>query len=248
MKDLDGQISHFVGIEDDIKMEKANREIFARQLIDSQEQERKRIANEMHDALGQDMIIIKNTALLGLGQDTDISEKSSRLKVISDTASNVIEDIRKIARYLSPYQLDRLGLSKALESIPDTIAKTTEIRFSYIVDPIDELFPPENEIHIFRILQECVNNLVKHSDAGEAMVIVKREHDQVSMIIKDDGKGFDYRAIKLNSEHKQGIGLHGLEERVRILNGNLEIISEIGMGTKLTIQLPIQKGVNKNGK
>jgi signal transduction histidine kinase len=208
---------------------------FARQLIDSMETERKRIATELHDSIGQELLIIKNRALLALN---DLKNKQSireQLDEISQTASRAIQETREITYNLRPYQIDRLGLKKSLESIIHRAARTTTISFTSDIDPIDHLIPQEMEIHVYRIIQEIVNNIIKHAQATEGKVIIKRWYDRLNIDVEDNGIGFDVSLQ--NSRNTRGIGLHGIAERTHLIGGIFRIESTPGKGTRILITI-----------
>lgn len=209
-----------------LRRERVAQEAFSRKLIATQEQERKRIAGELHDGLGQNLLVIKNWALLALQKKT---EDAPVLQEISETASHTLEDVRRIAYNLRPYQIDDIGLTKAIEGMISRIEAASSIRFTRRIDDIDGLFPKELEINLFRIVQECVNNVVKHSEATEASIALECAEDSLRLSIEDNGRGFDF-AMK---GHKKGLGLTGLQERARMLGGELAIQSEQGKGTKM---------------
>ncbi|MBI5216731.1 MAG: hypothetical protein HY960_13345 [Ignavibacteriae bacterium] len=211
---------------------------FAHQLIESQEAERKRIASEMHDAVGQDLLIIKNLSFMALEEENN-EAKEKYLSEISQTASQTIDDVRKISHNLRPFQIDKLGLTKALESLLTNISKTSSIRFTYDVDRIDGLFPKLHEIHVYRMLQECLNNIIKHSDANEAVITVRKVNGTVVITVKDDGKGFTSEPNEGELKSSEGFGLSGLTERVTILGGHLSISSKMQKGTNVSITLPV---------
>lgn len=219
-----------------VKKEKKSQEEFTRQLISAQEEERKRIAGELHDSLGQNLLVIKNKAMLGL------KKKDNKLlfNEISDLSSSTLQEVREISYNLHPYQLERLGLTKAIESITERALKSTNIIFKDEIDIIDKIFSPEAEINIYRIIQECVNNIIKHSGATEAQLIIKKEHDGVLITISDNGKGFDVNAV-LSDKLKRGIGLMDINERAKLFNGKVEFKSAPGMGTTCKISIPLKQ-------
>jgi signal transduction histidine kinase len=208
---------------------------FSRQLIASQENERQRIAAELHDSLGQNLLIIKNRALLGLMASETAPEGKEQLDEIAASASQSIEEVREIAYNLRPYHLDRLGLTNAIEAMIEKVAATTPIRLIPQIDSIDGLFPKEAEIIVFRVVQESINNIVKHSGANEARVRIERQARAVTITIKDDGRGF---SAKRSAESRGGgFGLAGMSERVRVLGGEQTIHSVPGQGVTITITL-----------
>jgi signal transduction histidine kinase len=229
-------------LAEQLKKEKAMQENFSRQLIESQESERQRIASELHDGLGQDLLIVKNCALVGLNMAKDASMAKKQFDEISEMTSQVLEDVREITHDLRPYHLDRLGLKAALEFMIEKVTNSSEIRFSSEIATIDGLVPKVTEMHLYRIVQESVNNIVKHSGATEAKVALKREGNSLQLKIEDNGKGFN-SSPPVSGSSPRGFGLSGISERVRILGGRELIDSIAGRGTKITvtIKLPDQE-------
>lgn len=221
-----------------LEKEKKTQEEFSKRLIQSQEEERKRIASELHDSLGQNLLIIKNRAALGLRSDNPGFGKE-QLNEISTGASSAIDEVRRIAYDLHPYQLDRLGLTKAIKSILNQVGDLTEIHFTDSIENIDNIFNKENEINIYRIVQECINNILKHSSASEAEIKIYTSDNKLIITIFDNGKGFD---IKISSNNPKGFGMSSISKRINILKGDLNIRSGKS-GTNVAIRIPL----NNNG-
>jgi signal transduction histidine kinase/ligand-binding sensor domain-containing protein len=213
----------------------AAQQAFTRQLIDSQEAERKRIAGELHDSLGQNLLIVKNWALVGLNALSKDNPAREHLTEISDTTSLALDEVREIAHNLRPYQLERLGLTNTLDYMMRNIKNSSDIEFAVELENIDGLLPPESEINLYRIVQEVINNVIKHSEAAEAGLAISRVPGGVQIVCRDNGKGFDPAAAA--SSRQSGMGLSGLTERVRILGGNYTIESVPGAGTTITINV-----------
>jgi signal transduction histidine kinase len=203
---------------------------FSRQLIESQEQERKRIAAELHDGLGQNLILMRNWAALGLLQSEPEAPVREQLNDISTTAVQSLNEVREIIYNLRPSQLESVGLSDTIRYMLTQLASASGIQWLTEVAPLDGLFAPEQEVIFFRIVQECVNNLVKHARATEATALIEREGNTVHLTIEDNGRGFDPAA----PGHK-GFGLKGLHERVRMLDGQFTLESMPGKGTRISI-------------
>lgn len=203
---------------------------FTQQLITSQEAERKRIASELHDGLGQSLVVIKNRAMLGIKKGDDAERVVKELSNISESATQALEEVREITNNLRPQLLDRLGLTKALTAMCKKVSGVVEIDCD--VDLIDNLFSENEEISIYRIVQESVNNIIKHSNASNAIVTIKRDENKLQITIEDNGKGFDVGNAKFNGS---GLGLIGLKERAQLLNGEIVIDSKIGEGTKIEL-------------
>jgi len=223
-----------------LRREHAAQALFARQLINSQEEERKRIAGELHDSLGQTLLLVKNRALLGLNQPDVPPNIAGHLRQISDSASEAIEEVRATAFALRPYELDRLGLSKATESMIEKVAASSGIKFSTDLDDVSGQLPPEIEISLYRILQEAINNAVRHSGAASVIVEMKQEPPLLRVSILDDGRGFDAAAVQTPAEQRNGFGLRGIAERAKLIGGAFQVQSAAGKGTRvtLTVRLP----------
>ncbi len=216
-------------------LQKANfaKETFARQLIDSQENERRRIAAELHDSLGQSLILIKNWALLGLRAEQKQTSAKGNLVEISETASDAIKEVREIAYNLGPFQLERLGLKNTIIEMIQKVGDSSTIKFTSEIDEIDGIFAKDSEVNIFRIVQEAINNIVKHSAANAANLRIEKEVSQIILTISDDGKGF----FAETSDKNRGFGLLGMNERVNLLKGEFSIKSEAGSGTIVRVVL-----------
>ncbi len=230
------------------RVEKARRlqETFSRKLLASQEQERQRIAGELHDTIGQSLLIIKNRVALA---QMDIDEKETvedQLSELSQSAGAAIEECREIAYNLRPYQISRFGLSKTLHGIFMRINEITRIEAAAEIENIDGLLSAEAEINVYRIVQECVNNIIKHSAASVARLEIKRDGAEITMQIKDDGKGFQPTTETAEKRDGGGFGLIGIAERVKMLGGAIEIDSAPGKGT--IIKIKFNADLQNNGK
>jgi signal transduction histidine kinase/ligand-binding sensor domain-containing protein len=221
-----------------LRRERAVQTAYAHRLIVSQEEERKRIAAELHDSLGQDLLVIKNRALLGLQQTAAAPNSTEQFNEISRMASHTLEEMREISRNLRPYQIDRLGLTKALESMVAGVSRGAALRCVGEFDSIDGWLPGQFEIHFYRIAQELLNNVVKHSDASECRIKVKRQDRQIILTVEDDGRGFDHAATLELTAAQRGLGLSDITERVRILGGTWQCNSGPGHGARWRIEIP----------
>ena len=216
-------------------------EAFSRQLIESQENERKRMAAELHDGLSQELLVMKNRALMGLKHGGNPLRMTEQFHEISTVATEAIRSVREIAQNLRPFQLDELGLTKAIEATLAKLNYSAGLQFRMKLDEVDGLFPPEFEIHFFRIVQECLNNIVKHSGATEAEVTVTKGSRQVRLVVRDNGKGFACPANATTGASRSGFGLNGLSERARLMGGHCEIKSQPGEGTAITVIIPLPR-------
>jgi signal transduction histidine kinase len=214
---------------------------FARRLIESQETERKRIAAELHDSLGQNLLIVKNRALINAMTLPDESART-QFDEFSTAVSQSIEEVRSIAHGLRPPHLDQLGLRTALVAMIEKVAASSAITFAHSLDDMDNLFRPDDEILLYRIVQECLNNVLKHSGASAAEVNVIVDENRFTLTVGDNGRGFtpDDR-----STGRPGLGLQGIAERVRILGGVHQVVSSPGHGT--TIVVTVELADRKSG-
>lgn len=216
--------------------QQAARLAFARGMLESQESERRRIATSLHDSLGQDLLVIRNQAHLAIQSSAGKSDLRQRLEDISTTTLQAINEVREITHNLRPYQLDRLGLTQSIRAVTRKVSEDRSVIFACHVDEIDGMFDKESEIHIYRIVQEGINNVLKHSQATEAAVVVKAAPGHLSISIRDNGIGFPANG----SSSDAGFGLSGIRERAEIMRGTAKIDSSPGQGVNLQVQLPLQ--------
>jgi signal transduction histidine kinase len=165
----------------------------------------------------------------------------AQLSDISTTASQAIDEVRQIASNLHPYQLDRLGLTKALTAMVRKVGAAAQLEIACSLEKIDGLLPPAAEINLYRIVQECLNNIVKHAAATEASVQLRRLPNRLHLTIHDNGCGFVIadRGMRPADSKSSGFGLTGLSERALLLRGTLQIDSNPGKGTQITFTMPL---------
>jgi signal transduction histidine kinase/ligand-binding sensor domain-containing protein len=207
---------------------------FAQQVIASQETERKRIAGELHDSLGQRLALIKNLALL---MNRPSSRSLARLaEALAGETTQAIAEVRSISRNLRPYQLDLLGLTKAIEVLVKSSCEAADIRAEVVLDELANVFDKEAEIHLYRIVQECLGNAIKHGKPTEITVTIQRSGSGVSLVVTDNGVGFD--PSHTNGDRTTGgFGLTGISERAMLLGGKASVQSARGQGTTVTIKI-----------
>lgn len=218
---------------------RTTQELFARRLIESQEQERKRVAGELHDSLGQSLQIIKGRAQLGLGRGDQSNAHTKQLEEICEAATQAIHEVRAISHALRPAELDQLGLTRSLEWMARQAGATSQTRFACELENVDKLFPPEIEISLYRIAQEGFNNVLRHAEASEAILELKREDGVVRLSLFDNGRGFAKAVWTDSTPSRFGQGLTGIAERVKLLGGELDVQSAPGRGTRLTVTCKI---------
>lgn len=215
-----------------LERKQTEREAFARRLIESQEHERKRLAGELHDGLGQNLLVVKNWALVGLNTLEADNPAREHLTEISDTASQALNEVREIASNLRPYQLERLGLTNTIEQMIGHVKNSAEVEFVVELDNIDGLLSKDSEINVYRVIQECINNVLKHSKASTAWLSIKQNGKGLHITCRDNGRGFEP-----TSSHQSGIGLTGMAERVRMIGGKYTLESALGKGVTIRVSV-----------
>jgi signal transduction histidine kinase/ligand-binding sensor domain-containing protein len=205
------------------------REAYARELLESQERERSRLAMELHDSLGQSLVVIRNRALLGISKKNDDHSMLEQLQEISDASATALQETREIAHTLHPYQIEALGLTTALHSLVDKIEGSSDISFVTKINETPNNIQHDGAVAVYRIAQEWLTNVVKHSSATEVRVSLQTSGPKLTLMIADNGVGFDPQKVK------KGLGLRGISERSRMVGGTLSIESGPGTGAELRL-------------
>jgi signal transduction histidine kinase len=210
------------------------RETFSRQLLESQEAERKRIAGELHDGLGQSLSIIQNRAALAISETDTGPRAGTQVTSISQAAGEALASVREICHDLRPVELDRLGLSKTLQAVAERAGSSAGLRVMAEIDPVDAFVSDAHWIHLLRFVQEALNNVMKHARATEVQVSLREDDDCLRLSISDNGIGFNPAA----AGRGRSLGLSTLEERARILKAQFHVESALGKGTKMRLDIP----------
>ena len=212
------------------------------QLLTAQEAERRRISGELHDELGQALAVIKlQLSRIGRNLNRDQRPLQEDCKYTLKCVDQVIEDVRRLSRDLSPFILEDLGLPGALRWMADEFTKHHQIQVLLDLPDMDHLLSDQAQIVIYRIFQETLTNIVKHAQATHVSIAIQKEAEMFSFKVEDDGKGFDLRHHEVRSVTEKGLGLTTMKERVRMLGGSLNIWSQEGEGTRITFQIPVEK-------
>ncbi|HWF11628.1 MAG TPA: sensor histidine kinase [Bryobacteraceae bacterium] len=197
-------------------------------LVRAQEEERRTLARELHDEVGQSLSAIMMEAA---GAEAG-GDRSRSMRAITSLAGATLNVVRDLALLLRPSMLDDFGLVPALNWHAREMSKRTGLNVRITADEISDELPEEHKTCIYRVVQEALNNSARHANARNVQVIVKNEGARVAFSVQDDGSGFDQRFVR-------GLGLLGMEERVRRLGGELRIDSRIGRGTVISAELPL---------
>jgi signal transduction histidine kinase len=214
------------------------KELSAR-LVQAQENERRAISRELHDEVGQSLsaLLVGLSNLSAAVPPAAADEMKVHIAGIRDLAQNCVRVVRNIALLLRPSMLDDLGLVPALEWQAREVSRNYGIRVNVAAEGVSDELPEEIKTCIYRIVQEALHNCVRHSGASVVRITVKQDSDGVSVLIQDDGHGFQ-------PEMERGLGLVGIEERVTNLGGTFRIDSHLGRGALLAITLPYEYDKN----
>ncbi|MDO8690204.1 MAG: GAF domain-containing sensor histidine kinase [Dehalococcoidia bacterium] len=225
------------------RKEEMRAQLLAR-VIAAQEDERKRVARELHDETGQKLIAV----IMGLGAASEAlslgaAKGASMVDDTREIAVEVLDGIRQLILGLRPTVLDDLGLAPALRRLAEDLCRRSSVSIQVTSDGLDKRLPPDVETVLFRILQEGMNNIVRHSHATRALLCLTCNGSSVSASLEDDGVGFDPASAIAFTENGRGLGLVGMRERASLLGGEVTIDSSPGRGARLGVRLPLVERV-----
>jgi signal transduction histidine kinase len=228
---------------DKIKSETAQRDReMLSQLVTTQEDERRRIARDIHDHLGQQLTVLR-LKLEEVRSNCEIEEICRQIDEVQQITERLDREVDFLAWELRPASLDDLGLRISLENFVHEFERHTQIKTQFHGTGLKRTrLSFEIETNLYRIAQEALNNIYKHAKATFVSVILERRGDKISLIIEDDGAGFNPQDKRNRSK---GIGLIGMIERAKLCGGELEIESAKGKGTTVFARIPLKKQ-NKN--
>lgn len=254
-RDAAGKIDHISGVtfdvtprkemEEALRQSEANLHRLTSQILTVQEKERARIARELHDELGQSLVVMK-MRIRSMQRRVLTAEKitAEDFDELEDALDEMVGNVRRISKDLCPYFLVDLGLEVALRRLLEEFSKHCRISLELKGDltGLDQLIPAGDQIHIYRIFQECLTNIARHSGATALRVAVSLEDKAASFSLEDNGRGFDLDSFRKSTAKSESIGLATLKERARLLSGDLSIASEPGKGTKIKLAVPVKSG------
>lgn len=218
------------------------RQAYMAQIFRAQEDERRRIAQELHDDTTQELLALANSAqrLVTDADEAKYDNMKKNAEWMRDMTLALSNNVRRLSLDLRPSILDDIGLVPALRWAADRLNQETNINSKVLVEGSIRKLPAETEVNIFRVIQEALNNVRRHSDATEAIITVHFNSDSTKLVIQDNGKGFAQKEIisKLISEGKMGI--IGMQQRAKFINGTFNVLSKRGQGTSVSIELTDQ--------
>lgn len=209
-------------------------------VITAQEEERKRIARELHDQTSQALAalgVAVETAAAQAAEGGDVAASLARMRSLTHAT---LEEVHRLIFDLRPTLLDDLGLIAALRWYAETRLGEVGIRVRLEVVGEERRMAPQVETALYRVVQEAVNNVANHSGAQNFIVTLVIRPGSLSLTMVDDGWGFDMAELARSRDRKRGLGLMGMKERVELLGGTFTIYSELGSGTKITLEVPIE--------
>ncbi|MBL3558917.1 MULTISPECIES: PAS domain-containing sensor histidine kinase [Marinobacter] len=205
------------------------------------EHERRRIARDLHDELGQTLTALKLNMGVAVNEFREVSPAyARRLESLIGSVDGAVEKVREISSHLRPAMLDDLGFEAAAEWFLEKCAGRDDLEVHWHADPTgDGRARGEVATALFRILQECMTNISRHSNASTVIIDYLESDRHASLEIRDDGRGFDPGKVR-----KSGLGLVGIRERVAMLRGDLTVESAIGRGVRVSVELPLEMEVD----
>ena len=208
------------------------------QVIRSQEEERRRVARDIHDGPAQAIAnIVFRAEVCERLIDSDPARAKAELKALREHIRNTLAEIRKIIFDLRPMALDELGLAPTIRGVLDVFREQYGLVAEIAVIGKERRLEPHIEIGVFRVVQEALNNIIKHAQASSIRVRIEFAAAGVTVLVEDDGKDFEMTEAELPSGH---YGIMGMRERMQLLNGKLTIKSAPRRGTRVTVSVPLE--------
>lgn len=232
--------------EEEVIRHRQQLETLSRRLLQAQEEERRAIARELHDEVGQILTVLKINLVLTQREVRD-SVGPRLLAESVDLVDRLIGQVRDLWRNLRPSLLDELGLPAALQALVDSAAKRAGLDVEFQADPRIERLAPDWEITCYRVVQESLTNVIRHSRAQCVRVELAQSEAYFHMSIVDDGIGFDVEEVLSGTSAGAHMGLLGMRERLSLVGGTLSIESRPGHGTQVRVSLPLRGSV-ESGK
>ncbi len=238
----DGKPQAFQNLARDITEERGlrdNLQFYLRQVLQAQEEERKRLARELHDDASQQILLLTHGVdnLASKAERYLPQELRKELEKLYELSQQTYQGIKHYAQALRPGILDDLGLVAAIKWLAEETHNFSGIEIQVKTDAVPPL-PPETQLVLFRIVQEALNNVHRHSGASQASITVEYQEAEVRVTISDNGKGFELPRQLSAFAGRGKLGLTGMAERARLIGGELEVSSQIGKGTKIIVKAP----------
>jgi signal transduction histidine kinase len=208
--------------------------LYVEKVSQAQEAERKRVARELHDETAQDLVVVLRHL-----DDLDLNNSKLQIKDVRREVKRILEGVRHLCQELRPSVLDDLGLIPAVKWLASDLTKNFGISAEVQIEGVPQQMVPETELMLFRITQEALANVRKHSQATKVNIRLDFEGEKIRVRIQDNGKGFKSPSNIDDLARKGKLGLVGMEERVKLLRGTLKINSQPWKGTEIMVEIPV---------
>ncbi len=228
-------------IQEQVKRQKLELEYQQKMMVaalDSQENERRRVAGDLHDSIGAMLSAIR-LGLITVGKQMP---NPSGINDAKEMLDETIGSVRRISRDLMPSTLEKFGLAHALKELCDRFQSTSQLPIQYQEQGEVQTINSKRELMIFRIVQELLNNAIKHAKASVILVTLQST-DTFQVVVEDDGVGFDFDEQHSSTKSEKGLGLFNIENRARLLHATLEFDKERKKGTRIILTVPYEEVV-----
>lgn len=242
---LGGKISVVLNyLNDDFKQvsealeDAREKQAFGLQIIEAQEEERRRLSREIHDGPAQMLanVMLRSELVDRTFRERGVDEALKEIKDVRKMVRSALYEVRRIIYDLRPMALDDLGLVPTLKKYLATVEEYNNLQIEFTSHGEDKRLDSKYEVALFRLVQEAVQNALKHAEAQSIQVKFELVRNNVNIVVKDDGKGFD-----TNEKKEKSFGIVGMKERIEMLEGDISIDSKLGKGTVVVIQVPLNQ-------
>ncbi len=207
-------------------------------LVTAQEEERRRLSRDLHDEAGQTLTTLMiSLEVIKADLPPEANSVRQRLGQAIALIDATMQRIRLLAHNLRPPALDAVGLDRTLEGLCHDFAERTELSIRYAGARLPAL-PDPVSISLYRFLQQALTNVVKHADASQVQVALRYDGETIELSVEDDGRGFDPSAAFADPDHPDSLGLLGMQERLKLLDGQLQVAAQPRRGTRLLARIP----------
>lgn len=251
IRNAEGEVTEYRNLLRDISERKANEEILrsiSGRIIAAQESERRRVARDLHDGINQ-LLSSVQFRLKSIEEKRDVRPPALAKEVSEarELMESAIEEVRRISHNLRPTILDDFGLIAAVLGTCDEFEQRTHIATDVRTEGMEKRLPEHVELMLFRIIQEALTNVEKHSRATRVSLELVQDDSIVAVTIRDNGRGFDIAALAESQDTHRGLGLDGMRERAAALGGMCEIVARRRHGTEILLRIPVSQNGNHLG-
>lgn len=212
----------------------------AARILSAQEAERVRVSRELHDDTGQalTLILVRLQLIENMTSDPEVRRELADLRTL---VVDTLDGVRRLAVHLGPSIIEDLGLVSGLEWLADRVREETGLHVELALETTAVDVPNTVAVALFRVAQEALTNVVRHARARHVEVALRADGRDLVLTVRDDGVGFDVPAAR--ARPTASVGLFGMAERAALVDGTIDITSNTGMGTRVTVRVPVQEGM-----